>query len=210
MNLLGCRLDLGLGVEACCIFRLLLGVVGRSASLLGSHWSGQHMFCTISFNAYIDDCVLSKVVLLFPFSRDFGLTPDKLYQGGNIIRPAVNALPFEFLCVGGRASVTASAADEDLAILFGRSRHPAGRIASTKVGKRDDGSPSINRRQRVQIPRWSNVDLILSDGLAFHVPIPWFRLTGKASLRFFALFLISLSVENHMKLASFSSSSSSS
>lgn len=77
------------------------------------------MFCTISFNAYIDTCVLWKVVLHFPAPRGFRLTPNTLYQGGNIIRPAVNAFPFEFLRVGGRASVAASAADEDLAMLFG-------------------------------------------------------------------------------------------
>ena len=76
-------------------------------------------FCTVPFIAYIDNCVLSRLVLNFSFPRGFRLTPDTLYQGRNIIRPAVNALPFKFLGVGGRASVAASAAGEDFAMFSG-------------------------------------------------------------------------------------------
>ena len=77
------------------------------------------MFCFIPLKTYIVSIVLWKVVIPFRSSRGFSLTPNTFYQGGNIVGPAVNALPFEFLGVGGRASVAASAADEDLAMLFG-------------------------------------------------------------------------------------------
>ena len=78
----------------------------------------------------------------------------------------VDALPLKFVCIGSGASVATSAADEDLSMLFGGAGDPARRISGIEYGWGDDRCSPIDRRQGIHIPRWSDVDLILSDMLA--------------------------------------------
>lgn len=66
----GVRLDLELGVEACWVFRRLLGVFGSSPSLLSSHYRGQRTHRTIrSRRTDINSFLLWIVFFPLPLPR---------------------------------------------------------------------------------------------------------------------------------------------
>lgn len=69
----------------------------------------------ISARAYINDRVLGASL---PLSSSFGLTLDTLNQLWNILLSFVYVLPNEFISVGCGASIAASSANENLAVIL--------------------------------------------------------------------------------------------
>ena len=73
----------------------------------------------------------------------------------------IDLVPIELLRVRGGASVAASPAGEELAVVLGASWDSA--VGESRQERRggDDGSFAVDRRQRVDVPRRSDVELVL-------------------------------------------------